>query len=168
MRRTARSWQAHIVLAGTIGLALLGRRTAAGQLPDSTAYHGSPVLLKYGKWVSLAGTIGMGIAAAGAHRSADRYFGQLRQYCLADHARCAQSPSGNYLDPLAEGYYQRSIVADRRARRWLVGGELALIGTVGLFVWELSRPSHAPGNIPFEPTASFTPGASRFGLRATF
>jgi hypothetical protein len=168
MRCTARAWQARIVLAGTIGLTLLGMRTATGQLPDSTAYRGSPALLKYGKWVSLAGTIAMGIAAADAHRSADRSFGQLRQYCFADHARCAQSASGSYLDPLAEGYYQRSLVADRRARRWLVGGELALIGTVGLFVWELSRPSHPPGNIPFEPTASFTPEATRFGLRATF
>jgi len=141
---------------------------AVGQLPDSMAYRGAPAVVKYGKWVSLAGTIAMGVAAADAHQSADRYFGRLERYCGADQARCTQSSDGSYLDPLAEGYYQKSLQADRRARRWLLGGEVALIGTVGLFVWELTRPSRPPGNIPFEPTASFTPGATRLGLRASF
>jgi hypothetical protein len=49
-----------------------------------------------------------------------------------------------------------------------VGGELALVGTVGLFVWELTGPRRGPRDIPFEPTLTVTPAETRFGVSASF
>jgi len=139
-----------------------------GQIADTTLLRTTPVLVKYGKWATLAATIGMGIKAADAHNAAEAAYDRLSRYCDVDHAHCAQRPDGSYLDPVAERYYQSSVQGDRRARRWLVGGELALVGTVGLFVWELTAPRGRPRDIPFEPTLSVTPEATRFGIRAMF
>jgi hypothetical protein len=141
--------------------------TAAQQL-DSSTVHTGPVVVKYGKWVTLAAAVGMGIKAATAHHSADQAFTKLTRYCGADSFRCAQGSGGAYVDPVAEGYYQTSLHQDNRARRWLVGGEVALLGTAGLFVWELTRPRGPPRNIPFEPSLDLTPGMTRLGLRAAF
>jgi hypothetical protein len=141
---------------------------ATAQQIDSAAVRTSPVLVKYGKWATLAAAVGMGIKAATAHHAADQAFSRLTRYCNTDSSRCAQGSNGAYVDPIAEGYYQASLRQDGRARRWLVGGEVALLGTAGLFVWELTRPKRTPRNIPFEPSLEFTPGATRLGLRAAF
>jgi hypothetical protein len=139
----------------------------AAQRADSLIGR-TPSLVRYGKWVTLAGAVGMGILAARSHNSADDSFEQLRQYCFPDNARCDQSSNGSYLDPVAEGYYQSSVRHDRQARRWLLGGEVALLGSAGLFVWELTRPKAPPKNIPFEPTLTVTPRSTLFGIRASF
>jgi hypothetical protein len=139
----------------------------AAQRSDSLLVR-TPVVVKYGKWVTLAGAVGMGILSAQAHNSADRAFDQLRRYCFVDTARCDQTGNGSYLDPVAEGYYQSSLRHDRHARRWLVGGEVTLMATAGLFVWELTRPKRPPRNIPFEPTLAVTPEQTLLGIRATF
>lgn len=149
-------------------LAIASPPTVAGQRSDTTLVRTTPTLVRYGKWVTLAATIGMGLKAAEAHRSAEAAFDRLSRYCGTDPSRCDQHPDGTYLDPVAERYYRNSVEDDRRARRWLVGGELALVGTVGLFVWELTGPRQRPRDIPFEPTLSVTPEATRFGLRASF
>jgi hypothetical protein len=138
------------------------------QRRDTTLVPTTPVLVRYGKWVTLAATIGMGIKAAEAHHSADAAFDRLSRYCDVDRTRCDQRSDGSYLDPVAERYYQNSVDGDRRARRWLVGGELALVGTVGLFVWELTGPRRRPRDIPFEPTLTVTPAETRFGVSASF
>ena len=57
---------------------------------------------------------------------------------------------------------------DNRARGWLLSGELTLIGTAGLFVWELTRPKDRPRNIPFEPMMTVTPVSTRLGVAAHF
>ena len=139
----------------------------AAQRSDSLLVR-TPVAVKYGKWVTLAGAVGMGILAARAHNSADQAFDQLRRYCNFSTARCDQAGDGSYLDPVAEGYYQSSLGHDRTARRWLVGGEVSLMATAGLFVWELTRPKGPPRNIPFEPTLTVTPERTLLGIRATF
>lgn len=155
--------------AALIGLTvILSATPLAAQRADSILVRSSPILIKYGKWLTLVGAVGMGIKAANAHDDADRAFARLTQYCSGNAARCGQQPSGSYADPVAEGYYQSSLRHDRRARRWLLGGEITLVGTAGLFVWELTRPKHPSRNIPFEPTITVTPETTQFGVRAAF
>jgi hypothetical protein len=138
------------------------------QAPDTTIYRSSPALVKYGKWVLLAGALGMGYQAAQAHQDADAAFNRLEDYCFEDKTRCARSPGGNYLDPRSESLYQSSLSHDRKSRRWLIGGEASLLGAAGLFIWELSRPKRPNGNIPFEPTVNFRGAQTEIGVQVGF
>ena len=125
--------------------------------------------VKYGKWVLLAGSIGMNYLAVRAHDRAENNFDALESRCGQDQARCALGPSGSYSDPEIEGLYQTSLRYDRRARLWLIGGETALAGAAALFVWELTRPKGRPDNIPFEPEVrSLRAGGTGLGLRLAF
>jgi hypothetical protein len=128
----------------------------------------SPVV-KYGKWVMLAGSIGMNYLAVRAHDRAEDSFDALESRCSEVRERCALGPSGSYLNPEIEGLYQTSLHYDRRARWWLIGGETALAGAAALFVWELTRPKGRPDNIPFEPEVrSLRGGGTGMGLRLAF
>lgn len=125
--------------------------------------------VKYGKWVLLAGSIGLNYLAVRAHNSADDAFDALEAQCTAVQERCAIGPSGTYSDPAIEDLYQTSLRYDRRARLWLIGGETALIGSAALFIWELARPKDRPGNIPFEPEVrTLRAGGTGVGLRLGF
>jgi hypothetical protein len=124
--------------------------------------------VKYGKWVLVAGSIGMNYLAIRAHDRADDAFNGLKARCLDVHDRCAVGPQGGYLDPSSEDLYQRSLRYDRIARGWLIGGEAALAGAAALFVWELTRPKRRPDNIPFEPQVRSLRGATGLGLRVGF
>jgi hypothetical protein len=125
--------------------------------------------VKYGKWVLLAGSIGMNYLAVRAHNRADDAFDALEARCIAITQRCALGPGGNYLDPEIENLYQTSLHYDRRARYWLIGGETALVGAAALFVWELARPKRRPDNIPFDPEVrSLRGGGMGMGLRMSF
>jgi hypothetical protein len=128
----------------------------------------SPAVVKYGKWTLAVSALGMGLQASSRHNAADRAFGQLEAYCLADKTRCDTGPGGGYADPVAEGYYQSSLSFDRSARRWLLGGETTLLASAALFVWELTRPQGHPKNIPFEPEFQVTGYGTRMGLRVAF
>ncbi len=125
--------------------------------------------VKYGKWVLLAGSLGMNYLAVRAHNSADDSFDVLESECSVAQERCALGPGGGYADPAIEDLYQTSLRYDRRARLWLIGGETALAGAAALFVWELTRPKGRPDNIPFEPEVrSFRGGGTGLGLRLAF
>jgi len=143
---------------------------AAAQSADSVfrVRHGSPALVKFGKWGVLALGLGMGLKAAAAHSDADRADTRLTNYCLDDPRRCDQKPGGSYLDPVAERHYQQALRGDRRARGWLIGGEAAVLGAAGLFVWELTRPRQRPDNIPFAPEVSLEGRVTRLGVRVGF
>ncbi|MEO8635466.1 MAG: hypothetical protein ABI587_09350 [Gemmatimonadales bacterium] len=130
--------------------------------------HRVPGVAKYGKWALLAAAVGMGLKASSEHHAADHAFDRLKSYCFDDPARCDQQSNGHYLDPVSEGYYQTSIAADGRARRWLLGGEGSLLASAGLFVWELTRPKHPPKNIPFEPTVEVVGPRTHLGLQVPF
>lgn len=125
-------------------------------------------LIKYGKWAVLGASLAMNIQAARAHNQADDAFRRLEGYCLDAQIRCATSGSGGYLDPVSEGYYQESLRQDRKSRRWLVGGEAALLGAATMFVWELTRPRGPPENIPFSPEVKTVNGKTRVGVRVAF
>ena len=125
--------------------------------------------VKYGKWVLLAGSIGMNYLAVRAHNSADDAFDALEAQCTAVKERCALGPEGSYTDPAIEDLYQTSLRYDRRARLWLIGGETALVGSAALFIWELARPKNRPDNIPFEPEVrSLRAGGTGLGVRLAF
>lgn len=125
--------------------------------------------VKYGKWLLLAGSIGMNYLAVRAHDRAEDTFDVLETRCNADHARCTLGPGGTYADPEIEALYQTSLEHDHDARLWLVGGETALAGAAALFIWELTRPKARPDNIPFEPEVrSFRRGEVGLGLRMAF
>lgn len=144
-----------------VGLALLltaGPAQAQGLNP----------LVKYGKWVLVAGSAGMNYLAIRAHNRAEDAFNALESRCLQTNDRCDLGPGGTYLDPEIEGLYQTSLRYDRTARGWLIGGETALAGAAVLFVWELTRPKGRPDNIPFEPEVRSLRGATGLGLRLAF
>ena len=125
--------------------------------------------VKYGKWVLLAGSLGMNYLAVRAHDRAEDTFDVLESQCSAVQDRCALGPGGAYADPAIEGLYQTSLRYDRRARLWLIGGETALAGAAALFVWELTRPKGRPDNIPFEPEVrSLRAGGTGLGMRLSF
>lgn len=136
-------------------------------LVSGTAEAQGPVV-KYGKWLLVAGSIGMNYLAARSHNRAEDAFDALEARCLANHARCTVGAQGQYTDPEIEGLYQTSLRQDRVARGWLIGGETALAGAAALFIWELTRPKGRPGNIPFEPEVRSMRGATGVGLRFAF
>jgi hypothetical protein len=135
-------------------------------LAGSAEAQGAPV--KYGKWLLLAGSIGMNYLAIQAHNDADSAFNDLEQRCFEVRSRCDLGPDGAYQDPVSEALYQSSLHEDRVARRWLVAGEVALAGAAALFVWELTRPKGRPENIPFEPEIRSLRSATGLGLRFHF
>lgn len=148
-----------ILSALLVLLLAVGRAEAQGLSPA----------VKYGKWVLLAGSIGMNYLAVRAHNSADDAFDTLEAQCAAVQERCTLGPQGSYTDPAIEGLYQTSLRYDRRARLWLIGGETALAGSAVLFIWELARPKNRPDNIPFEPEVrSLRAGGTGLGVRMAF
>jgi hypothetical protein len=126
-------------------------------------------IIRYGKWVLAAGAVGMNLLAANAHGNAEEAFDQVEAACLENSLRCIINQEGVYADAQVEAFYQASLHQDRVARRWLIFGETALIGAAAMFVWEFTRKTHEPDNIPFEPEFSTLPdGTSRFGVRVPF
>ncbi len=126
-------------------------------------------VVKYGKWALLAGAIGMNYMAARAHNDADAAFDVIEATCAVDQARCATGPDGSYADPAMEDLYQTTLQHDQEARRWLIGGETALVGSAVMFIWELTRPKDRPDDIPFEPEVrSLRAGGTGLGLRVAF
>jgi hypothetical protein len=130
--------------------------------------QGLSPLVKYGKWVLVAGSVGMNYLAIRAHNRAEDAFDALESRCFQARERCDLGPRGSYLDPEIEDLYQTSLRYDRTARAWLIGGETALAGAAVLFIWELARPKGRPDNIPFEPEIRTLRGATGMGLRVGF
>ena len=122
-------------------------------------------LIRYGKWVLAAGAVGMNLLAAKAHNRAEDAFDAVEDACFLDRTRCFVGQSGAYLDPQIEGLYQSSLHYDRSSRRWLIAGETVLLGAAALFVLEMTRKTHKPDNIPFEPEVRSLRHATGVGLR---
>ena len=135
--------------------------------PTARAQGTSP-LIKYGKWVLAAGAVGMNYLADRAHDRADDQFGILRSRCFEDRELCALDGSGRYADNGTEQLYQGSLRYDGQARRWLFAGETALVGAAALFVYELTRHTPKPDNIPFEPEVRSLRQATGVGVRIGF
>jgi hypothetical protein len=132
------------------------------------AAQGTGPLVRYGKWVLAAGAVGMNLLAARAHNRADDAFDAIEDACDIERARCILGPEGTYADQRIEALYQSSLHYDRSARRWLIAGETALLGAAALFVWEMTRKTHKPDNIPFEPEVRSLRRATGLGVRMRF
>jgi hypothetical protein len=143
---------------------LLGLLLLAGPVEA----QGVGPLVKYGKWALAAGALGMNLLAARAHNRAEDNFDALEQRCFADSAACNLNVSGSYSDATSEFFYQESLRYDRHARRWLFGGETALVGAAAMFVWELTRKTHRPDIIPFKPEVRSLRHATGVGVRVGF
>lgn len=130
--------------------------------------HAQGPFVKYGKWLLVAGSIGMNYLAVRSHNHAEDAYDQLEALCNADHARCTTGAQGQYTNPEIEELYQTTLSYDRQARGWLIGGEAALAGAAALFIWELTKPKGRPDNIPFEPEVRSMRGGTGLGLRVAF
>lgn len=104
-------------------------------------------LLRLGKWTTLATAVGMGAYALSYSRAAERQYARLRDLCEARPASC-QLEGPRYTDAAAEALYQSAITRDRRARVGIVGGQLSLLASVGLFIADL-RHGEGPRDIPY-------------------
>jgi len=126
-------------------------------------------VVKYGKWALAAGALGMNLLAARSHDRAEETFDALETYCGEDHIRCLVNIQGHYADDHTEDLYQASLRYDRHARRWLLGAETALVGAAAMFVWELTRHTPKPDNVPFEPEVrSLRWGETGVGVRVAW
>jgi hypothetical protein len=106
------------------------------------------LLVHNGKWLAAAGVVAFTIGAASEHRLSQRHWNSLLTVCRSTRDACAVGADGRYVRPDAEALYQRSRFFDRRANRWLVGAQAALIATAALFIIDL-HPGEGPENIPF-------------------
>ena len=155
-------------LTSTTGRAFALGLAAVLLLPGLAVAQGSGPLIRYGKWVLAAGAVGMNVLAAQAHNRADDAFDQIENACFESSIRCLTGPSGAYADQRIENLYQASLSYDRRARRWLIAGEAALLGAAALFVLEFTKKTHKPDNIPFEPEVRSLRDATGVGLRVAW
>jgi hypothetical protein len=137
-------------------------------LPPAVQAQQSPPLIRYGKWALAAGAVGLNLLASRDHGRADDAFDELRSFCFDNFDRCDVGPTGRYLNPASERLYQLSLHYDRRARTWLFGGETALVAAAGMFVWELTRRTDKPDNIPFEPEVRSLERATGIGVRVAW
>jgi hypothetical protein len=153
-----------IARVAAVALAL-GLTLAPPAVQAQDASQGSSPLIKYGKWVLAAGAASMNYLAARAHDRADERFDVLEHRCLDDHSLCSLDAAGHYLNGESERIYQESLRYDRQARRWLFGGETALVASAAMFVWELTRHTSKPDNIPFEPEVRSLHQATGVGVR---
>ncbi len=135
--------------------------------PGAAAQESGP-LVRYGKWALAAGAVGMNLLAADAHNRADDAFDEIERTCFENDFHCILGPDGRYADQRMENLYQASLRYDRRARRWLIAGEAALLGAATLFVLELTRKKHEPDNIPFEPEIRSLRQATGVGVRVAW
>jgi hypothetical protein len=131
------------------------------------AQDGRP-LSKYGKWMLAAGAMGMYYLASESHDLANDNYRALGRRCFDDPRLCDLDASGRYSDPGSEELYQESLRYDRRARRWLFGGEAALVGAAVIFLSELARHTPKPDNIPFEPELRSLYRGAGVGLKVPF
>lgn len=132
---------------GGLASALAGQQPAAPQAPPP---HGwLHAIEHYGKWVTAATAIGFTALAAREHHAANDNWNRLMALCEQNNAACRQSADGRYVDLSAEVLYQRTVYYDRRARRRLIGGQVALLASAALFILDLRNSHGGPPNIPF-------------------
>jgi len=126
---------------------------------DTAAPVRTSAFVRYGKWAALGAAASFTILGATAHDRADRDYEALLDHCRS-LGPCSLAPDGRYADPAAEALYRRVRDGDRRARAWLVSGQLALLTGAVLFVADLKR-GKEPRNIPFSGYVE----AGRFGTK---
>jgi hypothetical protein len=105
----------------------------------------------YAKWATAAAAVAFTALGAHQHANSNATFAQLFQYCAANNAACTLGSDGQYRNAVPEQLYQRSLRLDRRARNWLLAGQLSLVATAALFLDDLRHRAGGPDNIPYHP-----------------
>ena len=113
--------------------------------------------VRVAKWALFGTAVAFGGYALSQSKQAEDAYGELRQLCRVEPQAC-EMQGGNYSSARAEELYQSAIFRDRRARVGIFGGQVALLGSVALFIYDLGTP-RGPVNIPY-------PGGGSGGLVA--
>jgi hypothetical protein len=106
----------------------------------------TPTIVRAGKWIALGAATAATVLGIRAHNTADRHLERLRDYC-AFRGPCTLGPDGRYANPDAEAIYRDIVRGDRAARAYLASAQVALLGSVVLWVWDLrhrTRPANEP------------------------
>ena len=139
-----------ILLRAMVGLSILcvsaDASVAGAQLPRPAASR-SWTSVRLAKWALLGAAVGFGAYAVSQSQQADDSYGDLGLLCRAEQDRCASNGDG-YADARAERLYQRAVSADRRAHQAIIGGEVTLLGSAALFIYDL-RNRRGPPDIPY-------------------
>jgi len=157
---------AALIAAAAIAAATPGVRPLRAQQSPAAEAPSSHPAVKWGKWAAAAAAVGFTAVGIRQHNAGDAAFSDLVSYCRA--TLCTLTPGGRYADPEAEARYQRVVRDDRSARAWLIGGQVAALGSALLFVLELSRTKEPP-SIPFSGlVAEADAHGARLGWRVAF
>lgn len=108
--------------------------------------------VRIAKWTLLGAAAGFAAYALEHSTAAERANDRLRSLCTLEPERC-QLEGGVYADADAERLFQRTETEDHLARIGIVGGQVALLGSVGLFVYDL-RNGQGPRDIPYPSMAA--------------
>ena len=114
-------------------------------------------VVRVAKWALLGGAVGLGAYALSNSRVAENAYADIRERCVLPGNPCAVE-DGQYTDPVTEALYRRSVNADRRAQVGIYGGQVAALGSVGLFIYDL-RNGRGPSDIPYPSKRTVTIGA---------
>jgi hypothetical protein len=125
--------------------------------------------VRVAKWSLLALAGGLAGYALAHSTRAENSYSDLRRLCEREPDRC-RLEGGRYADAAAERFYESATDEDRRAQVGIFGGQVALLGSAALFIYDL-RNGRGPDNIPYPASAqAATPGPRGFGvgLRLSF
>lgn len=140
----------------------------AAQTPARQGRPGwTPV--RIAKWALLGAATGFAVYALTRSTDAEDTYSELRNFCLDQPDRC-HLERGHYDDPAAEALYRNVVRQDRRAQIGIFGGQITLLGSVGLFIYDL-RNGRGPANIPYPSSARALPQSQRgvgVGVRLSF
>jgi hypothetical protein len=118
--------------------------------------------VRIAKWALLGAAIGFGSYALVQSGRAEDYYEELRRTCQVDPEAC-QLQNGRYASDVTERLYGDATAADRRARVGIIGGQVTLLGSAALFVYDL-RNGRGPDDIPYPPNRR----GMAVGLRLAF
>jgi len=126
-------------------------------------------LVHWGKWGTAGLSLGLHLLAITAHNRSDRTFRTLTSNCFDTPDSCTIGSDGTYVDSHTEAMFQSVLSDNRKARAYLISGEVVLLGTVVLFVSDLARKKARPPNKPFNPEIAPGPnGSTHVGFRLEF
>src|SRR5688572_4165705 len=117
-----------VFLLGTSTLRAQGTRP--GVPPPTSGWSA----VRIGKWALLGAAVGFGAYARSRSRAADESYALLRDRCHAEPERC-RLQNGRYADAELERMYANAIALDRQAQVGIVGGQITLLGSAGLFIY---------------------------------
>ena len=109
--------------------------------------------VRVAKWATLGAAVGFGFYALSHSRRADRWYDALRTLCHQSPQACSVE-DGRYVAADAESLYRESTREDRRAQVGILGGQVTLLGSVALFVYDL-RNDRGPQNIPYPGSGAY-------------